>query len=314
MLAGLIFLLAIACNGRPSSETPADVPLSVETRLIKHDLGETEIPIEPQRIVTLTDAWLLAPALDLGIKPIATTTYSAVDGIPFRSVKAEQVEGIERIGDGHQPNLEKLVALKPDLILADANLHQAIYDHLSAIAPTVAFIFYEGDSFKDTFRQIALVLNKAERAEQLLTQYQNRIEQFKQMMGNRLETLKISYISIYGELGTIGTAFTAYEVLSDAGLKLVPVQEKMARLDSVNFSIETLPEHDGDFLFIEKYPNKEAASIQKNPLWKQLDVIQSGRYTEISLERWIGISATTANYILDDLFKYLANNPALANT
>ena len=88
----------------------------------------------------------------------------------------------------------------------------------------------------------------------------------------------------------------------------------MARLDSVNFSIETLPEHDGDFLFIEKYPNKEAASIQKNPLWKQLDVIQSGRYTEISLERWIGISATTANYILDDLFKYLANNPALANT
>lgn len=140
-LAGLIFLVAISCNRSPSLDSlpPAsEIQDFEETRLIQHDLGETEIPVNPQRIATLMDARLLAPAIALGIKPIATTTYQADAGISFRGVTSEQVEGIEILGDGHQPSLERLLALKPDLILADANLHKDIYGQLSAIAPTVA--------------------------------------------------------------------------------------------------------------------------------------------------------------------------------
>ena len=318
VLVGFICLLAIACNGRFSPDLPAvsEAPAASVTRLIQHDLGETEIPIEPRRIVTLTDAWLLAPALDLEEKPIATTTYSAADGIPFRGVTPEQVEGIEIIGDGYQPNLERLLALKPDLILADANLHRQIYSQLSAIAPTVALdLFTKGDSFKESFRRIAQVLNKGERAEQLLEKYQSRLEQFKQAMGDRLDELQISYIAVYGgPLWALGNSDMAYEVFSDAGLKLTPIQEKMAYSGNVNFSLETLPEHDGDFLFIEKYPSEDVESILDSPLWRQLNTIQSGRYAEVLPQRWVGISTSTANFILDDLFKYLAENPMLGNT
>ncbi|GAB4304319.1 MAG: hypothetical protein Kow0091_05970 [Geminocystis sp.] len=93
-------------------------------------------PDSPQRVVTLQDIYL-ASAITLGIKPIASTTYSATDGIPFRGVSTEQIKGIELIGDGHQPNLEKLLSIKPDLILA-REFHEDIYDRLLAIAPTVA--------------------------------------------------------------------------------------------------------------------------------------------------------------------------------
>ncbi|MEO0537521.1 MAG: iron-siderophore ABC transporter substrate-binding protein [Cyanobacteria bacterium P01_A01_bin.123] len=316
VLAGLIFVLAIACN----SDGPADLPTASEastssaTRLIKHDLGETEIPVDPQRVVTLTEAWLLAPAITLGIKPIATTTYQASDGIPFRGVTTEQVEGIEILGDGHQPSLEKLLALKPDLILADANLHRQIYNQLSAIAPTVALdLFSKGDSFKDGFRRIAYILDKTERAEQLLDQYQDRVNQFKQVMGNRLDELRISFIAIYGELSTLESFWLAYDVFSDVGLKLIPIQEKMAHSGNAGFSIETLPEHDGDFLFIEKYPSQDVEDILSSPLWQELDAVTSGNYLEVSPQRWQGFCMIFANNILDDLFKYIAENPALEN-
>ena len=314
VLAALIFIIAIACNGYVPANlsTTSKTSTASATRLIKHDLGETAIPGDPQRVVTLTEAWLLAPAITLGVKPIATTTYSAADGIPFRGVTPEQVEGIEILGDGHQPSLERLLALKPDLILADANLHEGIYSQLSAIAPTVAFdLFYRGESFKEGFRRIADVLDKTERAEQLLDQYQDRVNQFKQVMGNRLDELRISFIAIYGELSTLESFWLTYEVFSDVGLKLIPIQEKMANSGNSGFSIETLPEHDGDFLFIEKYPSQDIEDILSSPLWQKLDAVKSGNYLEVSPQQWQGRCLIFANNILDDLFKYIAENPAV---
>ena len=316
VLAGLIFLLAIACNGNVPADlsTAGEASIPAATRLIKHDLGETEIPVDPQRVVTLTDAWLLVPAITLGVKPIATTTYHAGNGIPFRGVTPKQVEGIEILGDGHQPSLEKLLALKPDLILADANLHEGIYSQLSSIAPTVAFdLFYKGESFKDGFRSIASVLDKTERAEQLLDQYQDRVNQFKQVMGDRLDELQISFIAIYGELSTLESFWLAYEVFSDIGLKLIPIQEEMAHSGNARFSLETLPEHDGDFLFIEKFPSQDVEAIMNSPLWQKLDAVKLGNYLEVSPQRWQGKCLVFANNILDDLFKYIAENPALEN-
>ena len=315
VLAGLVCLLAIACNRSPALDSLTVSQVPAEMRLIQHDLGETEVPAAPQRVITLTDAWLMAPAITLGVKPIATTTYSAGDGIPFRGVTPEQVEGIEILGDGHQPNLERLLELKPDLILADANLHRKIYSQLSAVAPTVALdLVSSNDSFKKSFRRVAHVLNRDERAEQLLDEYQTRVNQFRQMMGERLDKLRISYISVYGgPLWTLQSSDMVYEIFSDAGLKLIPIQEKMARLATMNFSIETLSEHDGDFLFIEKYPSQDVEDIMASPLWQKLNAIQSGRYAEVSPQRWYAISTSTANFILDDLFKYIAENPALEN-
>ncbi|MGD1921518.1 MAG: hypothetical protein ACFCAD_23075 [Pleurocapsa sp.] len=114
-LFGLTCLLAIGCH-KVSLNPPIDsqASLSETTRLIEHSLGEAEIPANPQRIVTLHDSLLLSPAIALGVKPIASTTYSAVDGIPFREVTPKQVKGIEILGDGHQPNLEKLLLLDQD--------------------------------------------------------------------------------------------------------------------------------------------------------------------------------------------------------
>ena len=71
----------------------------------------------------------------LQVKPVG-----AVESIvekPWYLYIREQMEGVTSVGAETQPNLEEIIALQPDLIIATKSRHEQIYDQLSAIAPTV---------------------------------------------------------------------------------------------------------------------------------------------------------------------------------
>ncbi|MDP9352451.1 MAG: ABC transporter substrate-binding protein, partial [Chloroflexota bacterium] len=104
-----------------------------EGRTIEHAMGTAEVPANPQRVVAL-DTGELDAAMTLGVKPVG-----AVEAIPGEGFPSylEGTEGIENVGTIEQPNLEKIAALKPDLILSSKLRHEVIYPQLSKIAPTV---------------------------------------------------------------------------------------------------------------------------------------------------------------------------------
>ncbi len=123
-LLGIVtVVLLLACHSNISqnaiqgNNTLFTSPLPVATKLVKHALGETRIPLKPQRIIVLNDIALLDPVLSLGIKPIGTVSYFPQYDFLFRGVTNDEATGIEIIGTGNQPNLEKVIKLKPDLIL-----------------------------------------------------------------------------------------------------------------------------------------------------------------------------------------------------
>jgi iron complex transport system substrate-binding protein len=310
LVTGLISLLSIACGESLSSNSSNREPTaSSSTQLVNHALGETNVPTEPQRVVVLHDTIILDPVIAVGVKPIAATTYASEEGIAFRGLTAEQSEGIEVLGSMEQPNLEKIAALKPDLIFATHHLHHQIYSHLSSIAPTVVVDHNQFDSFKDRFRYIAGVLGKSEQANQVLSQYQDRVEELKQALAERLNEIQVSVIHVYGEpLSTPDATHHISQIFSDIGLQRPPSQEGL--LQEKNFSLEDLPEHDADVLFIVKYPSSKVEIILSNPIWQQLNAVQSGQVYEVSPERWGGAGGPiVANRILDDLFQYLVANP-----
>ncbi|WP_416671479.1 ABC transporter substrate-binding protein [Egbenema bharatensis] len=310
LITGLISLLTIACGESLSSNSSTrEIPASSSTQLVNHALGETHVPTDPQRVVVLHDTIILDPVIALGIKPIAATTYAFEAGIKFRGLTAEQSEGIEVLGSMEQPNLEKIAALKPDLIFATHHLHHQIYSQLSSIAPTVVVDHNQFDSFKDRFRYIAEVLGKGDQANQVLTQYQTRVEQLRQAMADQLNEVQVSVIHVYGEpLSTPDATHHISQIFSDIGLQRPPSQEGL--LQEKNFSLEVLPEHDADVLFIVKYPSSEVETILRNPIWQQLNAVQTGQVYEVSPERWGGAGGPiVANRILGDLFQYLVTNP-----
>ena len=108
VLQGLLALLIIAlarCAGATAPEGGAPKPVSVVD-----DAGRTvEIAKTPQRIISLAPSNTeILFALGLGNKVVGVTEFCDYP---------EEAKAIEKVG-GLEPNMEKIVALNPDLVLA----------------------------------------------------------------------------------------------------------------------------------------------------------------------------------------------------
>ncbi|MDZ4870791.1 MAG: putative ABC transporter substrate-binding lipoprotein YhfQ [Chroococcidiopsis cubana SAG 39.79] len=277
-------------------------------RVIGHEFGETCVPLKPQRIVALNPDTILDPLIALGIKPIGYTSDNVGGKEIIGSVSLDDVAGATNVGKSDQPSLEQVFMLKPDLILA-TKYHP--YPLLSAIAPTVVVPSPNFDVpaneafFKENLRYIAKVLGEETKAEKILDRYQKRIEDLKQRLGNRLSQIKVSVIYyIHGLVYTPAKNYDATaDVLIDLGLhyKLPP--------SGKSFSIESVDEYNTDILFIINLERKPLSFFLQHPIFSRLKAVKNNRAYLVPLERWDTRGILGANQILDDLFKYLPENP-----
>jgi iron complex transport system substrate-binding protein len=315
-LIAMVFTSSLtACNPNLSEPTLSSSPYSLPpsaSQTVEHALGEVKIPTHPQRIIVLHDTFLLDPVLALGIKPTGITTFAADVGSPVRGIEAEQIANVEIVGDGHQPNLEKILALKPDLILARESQSE-IYSQLSGIAPTVA-VPETLISFKERLRFIAQIFDKEAVAEQVIDQYWHRVEQFKTAMGQRLDVTEVSVLVFaWGMMATPSSELTCSKVLVDIGIRRPPIQQRLANSssDSPPLSLEVISEHDADVILLITDRQANTSNYLNSPIWSTLQAVQNNQVYQVDINRWHGNGPLAANLILDDLFKYLVNNPDL---
>ncbi len=294
-------LTLAACSGAGTGSEGGDEPAG---RIVKHAMGETEIAGTPQRVVVL-DTGELDSAMTLGVKPVGSV--EAVEGLGFPSY-LEGTEEIENVGTIEQPNLEKIAALEPDLILSSKLRHEKIYDQLSQIAPTV-FSETVGVTWKENFELHAEALSKTEEAKRVEKEYEARIDEFRRAMGDELKETEVSVVRftpgdtrIYQKENFIGT------VLEDAGLSRPPSQD-VEEFALLNVSAEFIPKMGGDVIFVTVYADEKdtaKAKITSDPLWQKLEAVREGRVYEVSDDLWmLGLGYTAAHGVMDDLEKYL---------
>ncbi|MHC5821296.1 MAG: ABC transporter substrate-binding protein [Nostoc sp.] len=298
-------------NGHSLTKSPS----LVDVRVVKHVMGETIVPAHPQRVVVLVQA-LLEPTFALGVVPIAAPK----DAVSDLQRLVGKLRGIEDVGL-ESPNLEKLLRLKPDLILGLSS-HQDIYGLLSHIAPTILATFNPVAPWKGFLAFTADALGKTESAQQLITNYYARLAQLRASMGQRLLTTLISV----AELRTDGiflpeAASFEGEILKDAGVQRPPNQlldfetsNKMrlgGRYAFLPISEELLDEIDGDILFLvtqdlmsRQNLNSKLQNLKASPLWSKLKVVQHSSVHEVGFY-WRGMGPISANRVIDDLFRYL---------
>ncbi len=299
----LAIVLFSACANNVSQNLTSSVELlPSQCRIVKHLMGETCVPNNPQRIVVLDGASLEIP-LVLGIKPVGASIF-------FGDVPAylqNNAQGVAMVGDSGQPNLEKILTLKPDVILSVSNWRQqgSLYNQLSQIAPTVICEGWGGKGFRwqECFQSFAEALGKSSEADIVINNYQQRVTKLQQALGDSLHTTEVSLVRIYadrirlrGEGGHLCSM-----VIQDVGLPRSPIQKK-----GIDISIESIEYADGDVIFLQQHPQADNYNyILNHPLWLQLNAVQSGRVYEVGDDYWHGGSYIAANLILDDLFKYL---------
>ncbi|TVP63922.1 MAG: iron-siderophore ABC transporter substrate-binding protein [Nodularia sp. (in: Bacteria)] len=179
----LTTLIITACGGRVVEQTVnQQFPPSTDCQMILHEMGETQICGQPQKIVAF-GPYILELLIALDIQPAGFA-----DQIQFHQGDydnpSEQIPYLgERIisqpinvGLVYSPSFEALLKIKPDLILGtEANKTQ--YDTLSKIAPTLLFKWFDAEA---NLKTIAQVMGDSAKAEKILAENDQRLASAKQ--------------------------------------------------------------------------------------------------------------------------------------
>lgn len=296
--------LITACHQTSSVHTSPQT----NCRTIEHAVGEACVPLQSDRLVSLSIP-TTADALALGVKPVGTEREKDHPP-PYLGKKLTEIESV---GTSEQPSLEKIVTLKPDLIIGLQYSGEPIYSQLSQIAPTALGDWQGYPSWKKHFNFVAEVLGKTIEAKQVWANYEKRIQKLKVALDNSYQDIEISYvyfccnsISIDLKNSFIGTIF------DDIGFSRPLAQNRENDWGGSILSEEKIPEIDGDIIFVsvdnrDSDSQETLAQLKQKPLWNQLKAVQNGQVYIVDLSTWRGGNPLAASAVIDDLYKNLVN-------
>jgi iron complex transport system substrate-binding protein len=298
-IAAMLPVLALTACGTSTTTQEAG-----PTRTVKHAMGETKVPMTPQRVVVL-DTDKLDTMVSLGLSPVGAA--QAQENQTWPEYLGSALANTKPVGTLQQLNIEAIMALKPDLILGSKFRQAAFYDKLAKIAPTV-FTEKVGITWKENFLLDAEALGKKDQAQQLLSGYETRAKE----VGAKFSKLQVGIVRFMPtEIRLYGPESFSGIVLGDAGIPR-PEAQQLADQEDKRFgkiSQENIAKGDADAIFYTAYGEaaaKSQAEVTAGPLWKNLKAVKAGHAFNVDDEIWMtGIGVTAAGKILDDLDKHL---------
>jgi iron complex transport system substrate-binding protein len=251
-----------------SQDMEATESVNEGTKIISTAMGDVEVPVNPKRVVVI---FVQGDVLALGITPVGTSFNT---GAVFEN-EAQEISVI----DAYSINEEEIMALDPDLILWNTE-DETTYQALSNIAPTIACDYF-GMNYQERLRFMGEVLNRSEKAEELIQAFESKIENAKQKLADeglgdksvlciekREDVLSASWLGRGGPLMYDLLGFKAPEKLQEA-MK----DSKNAQAGGVKLSYEVINEYAGDFILV----NGTMGDFGDNDIWKNLPAVKEDR-------------------------------------
>jgi iron complex transport system substrate-binding protein len=225
-----------------------------DCRSIKHQMGETRICDQPQRIVVLGPN-LLEILLLLDVQPVGFGNQiqfhrgdydNPTQQIPYlgRLVTTQ----LSDVGQTYNPSIEAILKLKPDLILGPRGLRS--YGILTKIAPTLLFDWFDAEN---NLKAIAKATQKQAKAKQIILQDQQRLTKARQQLAPfvaahpkilLLEVFQNQQINLTPNRQDKCSAILedlGFQIVYPPGKQLPPTKMRNARF---NISLEVLPQLD----------------------------------------------------------------------
>lgn len=296
--------LTLSATATHSAQT-AYAPVTVE-----HKLGATVIKKLPQRVVAL-DMNEVDFLDQLGI-PVAGMPK---DFVPHFLNKYKDSKDVLDTGAIVQPNLERVHAAKPDLILI-TSLQANHYQELSEIAPTVHFDVDYRDShtqhievIKEHLLTLGRIFDKEDIAHQKAADLDVKVNEVRRITQNRPEKALVvihnnGAFNSFGVHSRYGFIFNALGVNSaspavDTGLHGQPITS------------EFIQQANPDILYVvdrtavmESQSAIDAQSLG-NPLLRQTNAWKNNRVIFADAEAWYitAASANSVKLVIDDVIR-----------
>jgi len=273
---------------------------------VTDDLGRNvTISSEPQSIISLTPSNTeILFALELEDRVMAVSEYC---NYPLEAQNKIKIGGFSTI------NIEKVVSLKPDLVLATGGVQEAVVEELERLGLTV--IALNAKSIEEVFENIRLVGKAAgqlEAARELTT----KLEQRTKAVTDKAKDLpdsqrpRVFYEIQYEPLMTAGPGTFIDDLIHLVGG--VNIASDAAAKYPV-YNLETLIERNPEVIIISFWHGSIAASVEgvkSRKRWQIIDAVKNNRVYGINADlvsrpgpRIVDGIEEMARFIHPDLFR-----------
>ncbi|GGG22543.1 iron-hydroxamate ABC transporter substrate-binding protein [Paenibacillus abyssi] len=292
LLLSILLIVILSACGQQGGQA-AEQASSAET-------GNAAADGEP-RIASLS-IHLTNNLLALGITPVGSVVGGELK--TFLPHVADRLTDTKPLGTAADPDMETLLALKPDVIYVDEQLAGDI-SRYEKIAKTQVFNLDEG-TWRDHLEQIGELVNREQEAEDFIKDNQAQAERVKKLIHDKI-----------GDGTAMGVRVTAKELrvfglrrpmgpmlFEDLGLKPASGVEKINRDKSYEvISQEVLPDFNADAIFVvvnnQDGAKKLYEQLQDSPIWQGLKAVKANQVYMIPDQPWLDYSALGNKMSLD---------------
>ncbi|WP_138418461.1 siderophore ABC transporter substrate-binding protein [Aquibacillus sediminis] len=277
-----LILFTAACGNNSGEATTAEPE---ETITVTHELGETPVPLNPEKVVVF-DYGTLDSLDQLGIEIAAVPQ----DSLPSYLAKYEDAN-YENAGGIKEPDFEKLSEIDPDLIIISGR-QQESYEELSELAPTI----YSGidttrymESYKENAEILGQIFGKEEEVEAELAEVEASIEELNEQITAE-DKNGLVILTNDGGINAYGPGSRFGIIHDEFGIN--PVDDTIeASTHGQNISFEYISEKDPDYLFVvdrNAVVGGESSAEQAldNPLVQKTKAYQNDNIIYLNPDYW----------------------------
>ncbi|OCA91714.1 siderophore ABC transporter substrate-binding protein [Pseudobacillus wudalianchiensis] len=290
MITALLAIVMAACGSnveKEESKTSSEPKKEAEEVTVKHDLGETKVKKNPEKVVVF-DFGSLDTLDKLGVE----VTGLPKQNIPKYLSKYEE-DKYENVGSLKEPDFEKVNELSPDLIIISGRQAE-LYDQFAEIAPTIYLGVDPADfmnSFEKNTKMLGEIFGKEDEVQTELANVEDEIGKLKKQASKENKTALV-VLANDGKVSAYGPG-SRFGIIHDV-FGITPVDKDIeVSTHGQSISFEYIVEKDPDYLFVidrgavvAEGGGSSAKQVIENDLVKNTKAYKDGQIVYLDPGYW----------------------------
>ena len=306
----LVLFLTGACGDGEDDSSARPAPSGSATAsaaavdLSKDDLGrDVKPPLPAQRVVALSPS-IVELMFAVGATPA---------GRPSSAEYPEAAKAVPNFGASYTPNFEEIVAMKPDLIIADAIIHQPMIDELSKLgAPVFAVRVGSFDEVVHGLRVVGALTGNEAAGQREADALQIKLDGIRAKVPSNGPSVLVLVAAGQGQfVAARDNSYLVDIVEKLGGRNLVTSEPESFRFQGfTDYSQERILEKNPDLIITASIggpPGTPRTSdlLKSSPAFSSLKAVKEGRVYEVDANVYIQSAGPRVALILDELPRVL---------
>lgn len=313
VLGAVVAVLLVACGGSStdyetrgtSSTRQGPAPATID--LSKDDMGRSvDVPKEPKRVVAMSPS-VVELMYAVGATPV---------GRPSSADYPEQAKTVPSFGLSYQPNYEEVVAMKPDLLIADAIIQGNIMDQLTKLnVPVFALKIASFDDVAHALRLTGALTGNKDAGEAKAKELEAKLAGIKAKLSGTGPSVLVLVSAGPGQFIAAKDGSYITDLIKQlGGRNLVTTEPDNFRFPGfTDYSPERIVEKNPDVVLTMSLGGppgtpKTADALKSNPALSTLKAVREGRVYEVDHVTYLQSAGPRVSQVLDELPRLLYPN------